>query len=56
MTRRIVTIYAPPPVPWRSFDWSAHDDRLGEDTSPIGYGATEAEALADFHSKTEDAA
>ena len=28
--------------------WRAWDDRLGADTSPYGYGATEDEARADL--------
>ena len=28
--------------------WSAHDDRMGADASPIGRGDTEAEARADL--------
>lgn len=44
---KIITRYDPKPIPVRRFDWTAvHDDYdLG---SPIGYGTTEAEALADF--------
>ena len=59
----IVTHYAPPPMPVRSFDWSAYDastydadcDQDGYfSNSPVGYGATEAEALADLQSQVED--
>lgn len=35
------------PTPW-GIHWQAWDDRLGADTSPIGNGATEAEATADL--------
>ena len=31
--------------------WRAWDDRLGADTSPYGYGATEDEAKADLVKK-----
>ncbi len=46
---RVVTSYDPPPIPYRTMDWSAWDDKLGADSSPIGRGATEAEAIADFY-------
>ena len=36
--------------------WEAWDDRLGADTSPIGRGATEAEAIEDFNRQIEEAA
>jgi len=36
--------------------WCAWDDRLGEDTSPYGWGATEAEAIAELEQQMEDAA
>ena len=52
---RIMTSYAPPPIPWRSFDWSAWDDRLGADASAIGHGATEDAAIADFMDQLEAA-
>jgi hypothetical protein len=50
----IVTNYDHPPIPDRSFDWSAVDDDTYDgapDTHPpcpIGRGATEAEAVADL--------
>ena len=38
-----------PPIPIRSFDWSAvDDDTYNGPGSPCGWGATEAEAIADF--------
>lgn len=45
--RKIVTKYDPPPIPFRDCDWSAvYDDYdLG---SPIGHGATEADAIEDL--------
>ena len=54
--RQIVTTYDPKPIPLRQFDWVAtFDDYDGapidENTAsgcPIGYGATEAEAIADL--------
>ena len=36
-----------PPIPDRSFDWCAHFDG-DEESGVYGYGATEAEAIADF--------
>jgi hypothetical protein len=51
---RIVTEYWAKPIPDRSFDWSAIDDDTydgAEDSSNrshIGYGRTEAEAIADL--------
>jgi hypothetical protein len=44
---KIVTRYDPKPIPDRRFDWTAVTDNydLG---SPIGYGRTEAEAIADL--------
>ena len=51
---RIKTEYWAKPVPSRNFDWSAIDDNTYDgapDSSTrnqIGYGATEAEAIADL--------
>jgi hypothetical protein len=56
---KITTDYWPKPIPQRDFDWSAIDedtydaDWEGEERgfvskSPIGYGATEEEAIADL--------
>jgi hypothetical protein len=50
----IRTEFVYPPIPVRHFDWSAVDDDTydgSEDSSTrgqIGYGATEAEAVADL--------
>jgi len=50
----IRTKYDPPPIPDRSFDWSAIDDSTydgAEDSgirNQIGYGRTQAEAIADL--------
>jgi len=44
----IKTVYEYPPIPYRSMDWVAYDDRLGADCSPYGYGETEAEAVRDL--------
>lgn len=47
---RIVTYYDPKPIPLRNCDWIAVDDETygGEPSDPIGYGATEEEAIADL--------
>lgn len=52
-TRKIETDYWPKPIPMRRFDWTAtFDDYDGaEDSrtrSEIGYGRTEADAIADL--------
>lgn len=47
MARKIVTHHSYPPIPVRSFDWCAFYDGCEED-GRYGYGATEAEAVADF--------
>lgn len=39
--------------PWTI--WQAWDDRLGADTSLIGIGDTEAEAIEDFTRQAEEA-
>lgn len=47
-----------PPIPWRSHDWCATTDNYdGTDggNEPIGYGSTEAAAIADLIEQLEDA-
>ena len=52
---RIVTNYDPKPIPIRGFDWSAVDDATYDgEGCPIGYGATEAEAVADLLEQLEE--
>ena len=54
---KIVTSYIYPPIPDRRFDWCAvTDDYDGAEDShcPIGYGPTEAEAIADLMALLED--
>jgi hypothetical protein len=57
---RISTEYWAKPIPDRSCDWSAVDDDTYDgapDTHPpcpIGWGATEAEAIADLLEKIEE--
>lgn len=56
---KIVTSFVYPPIPIRKFDWCAHDEGYdpGEPDgetgqyhggSPIGWGRTEAEAIAEY--------
>jgi hypothetical protein len=52
---RIVTTYVNPPIPIRTSDWCACIDGQEED-GPYGWGATEADAIADLKEKLEDAA
>lgn len=46
---KITTEHVFPPIPIRSFDWSAIDsDTYDGDGSPVGRGATEQEAISDL--------
>lgn len=49
----IKTHYDPKPIPLRQFDWSAVADEY-EPGHPIGFGRTEAEALADLKEQLEE--
>jgi len=56
---KIHTEHVYPPIPIRSFDWCAYDDDTYDgapDAGPqcVGYGATEAEAIADFREQWEE--
>ena len=53
---KIVTDHVYPPIPDRRFDWSAVDGDTygGEECDLIGYGATEAEAVADLKKQLEE--
>jgi hypothetical protein len=53
MPRKIITTNIYPPIPTRQFDWSATDDNY-EPGCPIGYGATEQEAIADLLEQIEE--
>ncbi len=54
---RIVTHYDPKPIPIRGFDWSAIDSSTYDGPGcPVGYGATEAQAIASLREQLEDAA
>lgn len=50
---KIITTHVCPPIPVRSFDWCAYLDGREED-GPKGWGATEAEAIADLRENCED--
>lgn len=57
---RLVTSWQCPPVPWRNFDWAAYDDDYepadvnGEGGGIVGWGRTEAEAIADYRNQLAD--
>ena len=52
-TPTITTTHNPPPIPLRCFDWSATLADYDEG-DPVGYGATEAEAVEDLKEQMED--
>lgn len=51
----IKTIYSPMPIPYRDNDWCAYDDATydGEPGHPVGWGRTEADAVADLKQKMD---
>jgi hypothetical protein len=51
--RKIVTFYWAKPIPTNKFDWTAFYDGE-EESGHYGFGATEAEAIADFYEQLED--
>ena len=55
---RIRTTHEFPPIPVRSFDWSAIDDYTydgAEDSNcPIGHGTTEEDAIEDLLEQIEN--
>lgn len=52
---KILTYHDPKPIPSRAFDWSAVDDSTYDgEGCPVGYGATEADAVADLKEQLED--
>jgi hypothetical protein len=53
MTRPILIDYDPKPIPVRRFDYVAA--RAGRDECHVGYGATEAEAIADLLDREAEA-
>ena len=48
---KITTTHINPPIPDRSFDWTACID--GEESGKTGYGKTEAEAIANISKVVE---
>ena len=64
MSEKIKTTYDPKPIPVRYYDWSATSDNYeasweGEEdgwkgSHPIGYGATEEEAVADYKMQLDE--
>jgi hypothetical protein len=50
---KIITEHVYPPIPTREFDWSAVSDNY-EPGAPIGWGKTEADAIADLRDQMED--
>lgn len=59
---KIRTTHVYPPIPIREFDWSAVDEDTYDadcdqdgffSKSPVGWGATEAEAIADLKEQLE---
>lgn len=51
---KIITHHEYPPIPIRDFDWVAVTDNY-EPGHPIGYGRTEAEAIADLIALLQEA-
>lgn len=52
---RVRTDFVYPPIPDRSHDWCAVDDRTYDgEGGPIGYGETEAAAIEDLLSQLTD--
>ncbi len=50
----ILTVFVCPPIPVRSFDWSACETDADED-SPIGWGRTADESIADLLQQIKEA-
>jgi hypothetical protein len=51
---RIRTSHDYPPIPIRGFDWSAVDDQTYDGPGcPVGYGATEQDAIDDLMAQIE---
>jgi hypothetical protein len=53
MTARIHTDYWPKPIAHRHFDWVATFDDYDGPGSPVGFGRTEQEAIADLKAQVE---
>ena len=54
-TPKIITSHVYPPIPSRSFDWSAVTDDY-EPGAPTGFGCTEEAAIADLLERIAEAA
>jgi hypothetical protein len=52
--RPINTSHVYPPISYRTFDWCAWFDDVGEEASPRGWGATEQEAIDDLLEMEDD--
>lgn len=52
-TPGIITTHVYPPIPVRCMDWSAHFDGDDDEDRIAGWGATEAEAIADLKALVE---
>ena len=44
----IATSYLPKPIPWRSWDWEAWEKDNEDEDSPVGFGSSKAEAIANL--------
>lgn len=56
---KIITSYDPPPIPSRGSDWTAvldNYDGAPDSNHPIGFGSTEAAAIANLIEWLEDEA
>jgi hypothetical protein len=53
---KIRTSYWAKPIPIRAFDWSAVDDGAGDAHCPVGYGATERDAIDDLKRQIDEMA
>lgn len=52
---KIKTAFVYPPIPIRHFDWSAIDEETYDGPGcPVGYGATEQEAIDDLLAQVDD--
>ena len=52
-TRKIITQRIAPPIPSHCFDWEATED-VYDEGGLIGYGSTEAGAIADLKDQMEE--
>lgn len=51
---KIRTEFVHPPIPDRQYDWSAIDDETYDEGGKVGFGRTEAEAVADLKEQLEE--